>query len=87
METEVLEKGEVIIPISLRRRLGIKPGDTLDADIMDKNIVLSPRSKQKQAQKARIITDPITGLPVIDVGEDAPILTSKMVREMLADFP
>lgn len=87
METKVLEKGQVVIPASLRRRLGIKPGDRLNADIKDQNIILSLRPERKKTRKARIITDPITGLPVIDVGEDAPILTSEMVREMLADFP
>ncbi len=87
METKVLEKGEVIIPASLRRRLGIKPGDMLTADIQDQNIVLSPRPEKKKAQSARIVTDPVTGLPVIDIGDEAPILTSEMVREMLADFP
>ena len=87
METKVLEKGEVVLPASLRRRLGIKPGDTLTADIQDQNIVLSPRPEKKKARIARIVTDPVTGLPVIDIGDDAPILTSEMVREMLAEFP
>lgn len=87
METKVLEKGEVVLPASLRRRLGIKPGDTLTADIQDQNIVLSPRPEKKKARISRIVHDPVTGLPVIDIGDDAPILTSKRVREMLADFP
>ena len=87
MKTEVSEEGQVVIPISLRRRLGIKPGDRLEADIKNGNIVLSPQSGRKNPRKARIVEDPVTGLPVIDVGEDAPILTSEMVREMLADFP
>ncbi len=87
METTVTEKGEIIVPMSLSRRLGMKPGDRLNADIKDANIILSPQHEPRQTQKSRIITDPITGLPVIDVGEDAPILTSETVREMLADFP
>ncbi len=87
METTVTENGEVIIPKSLRRRLGIKPGDRLNADIQDQNIILSRRPERKKTRKARITEDPITGLPVIDVGEGAPTLTSEMVREMLADFP
>jgi hypothetical protein len=47
--------------------------------------VLSAPRKPKY--KARIIKDPITGFPVIDVGPDAPVLTSEMVRELLVDFP
>jgi len=83
----VLEKGQVVIPASLRKRLGIKPGDRLKADIEDQKIILSPRLDRKKTRKARIIDDPVTGLPVIDVGEDAPVLTSKMVHDMLAEFP
>ncbi|MCC6328593.1 MAG: AbrB/MazE/SpoVT family DNA-binding domain-containing protein [Acidobacteria bacterium] len=87
MRTEVSKEGQIVIPISLRRRLGIKPGDRLEADIKNGDIVLSLRPEEKKPRKARIIKDPVTGLPVIDVGEDAPVLTSDMVREMLADFP
>ena len=87
MQTEVSEEGKIVIPASLRRKLGIKAGDRLDADVRNGNIVLSPRPEGKKLRKARIIEDPVTGLPVLDVGDDAPILTSEMVREMLADFP
>jgi hypothetical protein len=34
-----------------------------------------------------IIIDPVTGLPVLSAGPDSPILTSKEVQEMLANFP
>jgi AbrB family looped-hinge helix DNA binding protein len=87
METKVLEKGQIVLPISIRRKLGIKAGDQLHADIKEGNIILSPSPKQKKPRKARIITSPVTGLPVLTAGEDAPILTNEMVREMLADFP
>jgi hypothetical protein len=42
---------------------------------------------EKKKYTARIIEDPLTGLTVIDLGPDAPILTSEMVRELLVDFP
>lgn len=87
METEVLEKGHVALPASARRKLGIKLGDKLNIDVQSDGIMLSLPNKQKSSRKARIVTDPMTGLPVLDVGENAPILTSEMVREMLADFP
>ena len=85
MQTEVSEEGKVVIPLSLRRRLGIKPGDTLFADVKDGHIVLTP--ERRTVSKTRIIKDPITGFPVLDSGKDAPVLTSDEVREMLADFP
>lgn len=85
MQTRVSTKGQIVIPGPLRRKLGIRPGDPLDVSVEQDRIVLTA-PKRKHA-KARIIKDPITGLPVIDVGPDAPVLTSKMVRELLVDFP
>jgi hypothetical protein len=37
--------------------------------------------------RARILEGPITGLPVLDVGPNAPTLTSEEVAELLATFP
>jgi len=85
METKVSEKGQVVIPASLRKRLGIKSGDKLNADVKNGDIVLSPKRHPKF--KTRIITSPITGLPVLTSGPNAPVLTNEMVEEMLADFP
>ena len=65
--------------------LHIRAGDSLDISVEDDRIVLT--SPKRKHSKARIIEDPITGLPVVDVGSDAPVLTSKMVRELLVDFP
>lgn len=85
MQTRVSTKGQIVLPAPLRRRLGIRPGDALDIAVEQNRIVLSQAAKPKY--EARIIEDPITGFPVIDVGPDAPILTSEMVRELLVDFP
>ena len=74
-----------MIPASFRRRLGIKSGDRLKADIKNGDIVLSPNPRRRF--ETRLVTDPITGLPVLDSGPDAPVLTNEMVEEMLADFP
>lgn len=87
MEMKVLENGQVKIPASLRRRLGIRFGDKLNADMMGDGIFITLPPERRIGRKARIVKDSLTGLPVIDVGEDAPILTSEMVKEMLADFP
>jgi len=35
----------------------------------------------------RIVKDPITGLPVLDAGPNAPTLSSEEVEELLRDFP
>lgn len=85
MQTRVSTKGQIVIPGQLRRKLGIRAGDPLDISVEQDRIVLT--APKRKHFKARIIEDPITGFPVIDVGPDAPVLTSKMVRELLVDFP
>ncbi len=80
-----LREGKVVLPASLRRRLGRKQGDRLNAEVKSGNIVLTP--KRKALPKARIIKDPLTGFPISDSGKGAPVLTSEMLAEMLADFP
>jgi AbrB family looped-hinge helix DNA binding protein len=86
MQTRVSTKGQIVLPGPLRRRLGIRAGDSLDVAIEQDRIVLTAPKKRTRF-KARIVKDPITGFPVIDAGPDAPVLTSKMVRELLVDFP
>ena len=85
MQTRVSTKGQIVLPAPLRNRLGIRAGDTLDVVVEKDRIVLT--TPKRKRFKARIIEDPITGLPVLYAGPDAPILTSEMVTEMLADFP
>ncbi len=85
MQTKVSTKGQVVLPGPLRRRLGIREGDPLDASIEDGRIVLTPRTKR--SRQARIVTDPATGLPVLTVGPDSPVLSSKEVAEILSNFP
>lgn len=85
MQTKVSTKGQVVLPGPIRRRLGIRAGDPLDANIEEGRIVLTPHRKRPRAGK--IVTDPVTGLPVLSAGADAPPLTSKEVAEILASFP
>jgi AbrB family looped-hinge helix DNA binding protein len=85
MKTKVSTKGQVVLPGPLRRRLGIRAGDPLDVRVESGSIVLTPTGKRSYA--AKIVTDPITGLPVLSAGEDAPVLTSREVREILSNFP
>jgi AbrB family looped-hinge helix DNA binding protein len=85
METKVSTKGQVVLPGILRRKLGIRAGDPLDISVETRNIILTPR--KKIPQKTRIITDHVTGLPVLSGGKDAPTLTSREVEEILSTFP
>lgn len=85
MQTKVSTKGQVVLPGPVRRRLGIRAGDPLDVCVEAGSIILKPR--RKRAGRSRIITDPVTGLPVLYVGSDTPVLTTKHVAEILANFP
>jgi AbrB family looped-hinge helix DNA binding protein len=85
MLTRVSTKGQVVVPSKIRRKLGLQPGDPLEARIDGQEIVLTPR--KARSRKARIIRDPATGLPVLSAGAKAPQLTSAEVREILSDFP
>jgi AbrB family looped-hinge helix DNA binding protein len=85
MRTTVSTKGQVVVPSRIRRKLGLQPGDSLDARVEGQQIVLTPR--KVRLPKARIIRDPVTGLPVLTAGPKAAKLTSAEVREILADFP
>ena len=85
MQTKVLDNGQVTLPASIRRKLGVKTGDEFSADIENGNIVLTPG--KKKVYKTWITKSPITGLPVLTAEKGAPKLTSEQVAEMLADFP
>jgi len=85
METRVSTKGQIVLPVQLRRKLGLQTGDPLDTKVEGGRIVLTPR--RTRSGKAKIVVDPITGLPVLSAGPNAPVLSSKQVREILTEFP
>jgi bifunctional DNA-binding transcriptional regulator/antitoxin component of YhaV-PrlF toxin-antitoxin module len=78
MNTRLSTKG-------IRRRLGLRAGDVLEARVQGGRVVLIP--PKRRSGKASLRVDPITGLPVLSAGGDAPVLSSKQVREILAEFP
>jgi AbrB family looped-hinge helix DNA binding protein len=41
----VEDKGRVVIPADLRKRLGIKPGTKLEVDVKDGGILMKPQRK------------------------------------------
>jgi hypothetical protein len=65
----------------------VRAGDPVDFRLSGEGILVTPRRKSQRKFRARIIKDPITGLPVLDTGPDSPILTSERVAELLSDFP
>jgi AbrB family looped-hinge helix DNA binding protein len=85
MTTKLSTKGQVVLPEGIRRRMNLRPGDQFETRIERGRIVLVP--KKKRAKIARLVKDPLTGLPMLSAGKNAPILTSEEVAEILADFP
>ena len=85
MQTKLSTKGQVVLPGPVRRKLGLRPGDVLEAKVSGASVVLTPR--RRPSGKAKIITDSITGLPVLTVDSEAPKLTSAEVDEILSNFP
>jgi AbrB family looped-hinge helix DNA binding protein len=84
VQTKVSTKGQVVLPGPLRR-LDIRAGDPLDANIEDGSICMTPR--KKRAHQAKLVPDPVTGLPALSAGPNAPTLSSKEVEQILANFP
>jgi AbrB family looped-hinge helix DNA binding protein len=85
METTISSKGQVVLPAAFRRKLDLREGDEIDARVDGGSIILTPR--RKRAGRARIVSNPLTGLPALKAPDGAPFLRSKDVRDMLADFP
>jgi AbrB family looped-hinge helix DNA binding protein len=85
MQTKISTKGQVVVPNRIRHKLNLQPGDTLEAKLEGRRIVLTPQ--RPRPRSARIVQDATTGLPVLRAGSDTPKLTSTQVRELLADFP
>jgi AbrB family looped-hinge helix DNA binding protein len=85
MVTRLTVKGQVVLPDSLRRKLRIRPGDRLDFTIQHGSIVLTPQ--RPRVYKARIVVDPLTGLPVLTVSKGSATLSAGQVEEILATFP
>jgi len=74
-----------VIPQEISRKMNLRPGDKLDVRIEGERIVLIP--KKKRTKVAYMVKEPLTGLPMLSAGENAPVLTSEEVAEILSDFP
>lgn len=85
MKTKLSTKGQIVLPGPIRRTLGLHPGDALDAKVRQGRVLLTPQ--RTPSRKPKIFVDPLTGLPVLSAGPDAPVLTSGQVRQILDEFP
>jgi AbrB family looped-hinge helix DNA binding protein len=85
VKTKLSSKGQVVLPVSARRLLGLEAGESLDVAVEGERVILT-RSRAP-SPKVKITTDPLTGLPMLAASSAAPTLTGAQVAELLADFP
>ena len=85
MTTTLSSKGQVVLPSSARRRLGLKPGMKFACRVSGGNIVLTPTVKA--AANAKLHRSKLTGSLVVAAPAGTPELTTARVKELLTDFP
>lgn len=85
MTTTLSSKGQVVLPRLVRAKLRLMPGAKLTCEVQGDSIVLKPESAP--AHKTKIVVDEITGLRVTKRTIPEAIVTSDMVKALLADFP
>ena len=85
MKTKLSSKGQVVLPVSARRVLGLETGELLDVVVEGERVILSRSPLAKP--KVTLGSDPVTGLPVLTAAPGTPKLTGAQVAEILADFP
>jgi AbrB family looped-hinge helix DNA binding protein len=67
MQTKLSTKGQVVLPQGIRRKMNLRPGNALEARMEGERIVLVP--KKERAKVARLVKDPLTGLPMLSAGK------------------
>ena len=70
--------GRVVIPLAVRRRLGLDAGSRLAVEEIDGGVVLRPVSKAT-------IETAADGLPIIRTPETGPAMTREDVRQLIED--
>jgi len=89
MTTKISSRGQIPLSASIRGKMALKVGDTVEVTVQHlaegAQIVIKPRHRLRR--KMKIITDPLTGWPVIKSPPGVPPLTNERVKELLSDFP
>jgi AbrB family looped-hinge helix DNA binding protein len=89
--TTVSSKGQVVIPKTVRERLGLKPGDVLEVEEVDGALLLKVRRETLAEQKLRLFGPPV---PLDELAgrlrhlvKPGPVPTMRALREQArADF-
>jgi AbrB family looped-hinge helix DNA binding protein len=78
--TTLSSKGQVVIPLEIRTRLGLPTGALIDCVLEDGRIVLTPVG---QSDRANLVVE--KDYIALDAPEGAPAMTPKRVKEILSE--
>jgi len=79
MTTTLSSKGQVVIPLEIRKKLGLPAGAVISCEIVDGKIVLDPNP---DAEKATVAEE--GGRPVLVAPTGAPEMSPELVKEILS---
>lgn len=80
MTTTLSSKGQVVIPLEIRKRLGLSAGAIISCHLQDGRIVLDPL---RDAAPAHFISD--AEYVALKAPEGAPEMTPERVKEILSE--
>jgi len=79
MTTTLSSKGQVVIPLEIRNRLGLPAGAVISCEVVDGKIILDPDPHRAEA----VLTNE-SGRPVLVAPPGAPEMTPELVKEILS---
>jgi AbrB family looped-hinge helix DNA binding protein len=85
MTTTLSSKGQIVLPRLARTKLHLSPGAKFTCEVQGDNIILKPQAPKPKRRE--LVTDEITGLRVTKSNGDECLVTSDIVKAILADFP
>jgi len=78
--TTLSSKGQLVVPLELRQKLGFVAGDQIVCEIQEDKLVLFSPSKRKAIKKQGL-----DDLPVLSAPEVAPEMTPELVKNILSE--
>ena len=79
MTTTLSSKGQVVIPLEIRKRLALAAGAVISCELVDGRIVLDPNPSRNAAAIAEEDGEPVLVAPL-----GAPEMTPELVKELLS---